>query len=192
MGFTEKTMLSTEFGELECRYFYKSEGEFCLVLLSEPLKQPPLVRIHSSCLFSESFQSNDCDCALQLEASQKEIAKQGGIIVYLFQEGRGIGLEGKMRAITLERTEGINTAEAFHKLGFKPDPRSYELASDALKALGIGPEIILASNNPAKISEIEKHGFTVTSRYKLEYETNSEIEKYLTMKQKALNHYEAD
>ncbi len=190
MGITEKTILSTEFGDIECCYFHKSADEFCLVLVKSPMEEIPFVRIHSSCLFSETFHSNDCDCALQLEAARKEVAQRGGVIVYLFQEGRGIGLEGKMRAIALERSEGVDTAEAFHKLGFKPDPRAYDLATEALTAVGIGPKVVLATNNPSKIDEVEKHGFKVSSRFQLEYKTNPEIDKYLEMKRQALNHYE--
>jgi GTP cyclohydrolase II len=192
LAITEKTVLLTEYGEIECCYYHKSAKDFCLVLVKAPMEEIPFVRIQSSCLFSEAFHSSDCDCALQLEAARKEVAQRGGVIIYLFQEGRGIGLEGKMRAITLERTEGIDTAEAFNKLGFTPDPRAYDLAAEALAALGIGPEIVLATNNPKKIEEIEKHGFTVKSRFQLEYQTNPEIDRYLEMKRSALMHYETD
>lgn len=192
MGFTEKTSLSTDYGEIECSYFHKSDDEFCLVLFKSPYGELPFVRVQSSCIFSESFRSNDCDCALQLDAALKIISTNGGVLVYLFQEGRGIGLEGKMRAITLERSIGVDTAEAFNRLGFKPDPRAYDLAADALKELGIGPRIMLATNNPLKIEQLESHGFEVIKRYKLQYDTNPEIDRYLEMKQKSLNHYETD
>ena len=92
----------------------------------------------------------------------------------------------------IERSEQIDTAEAFHMLGFKPDPRAYDLATEALTALGVGPEIVLATNNPKKIDEVEKHGFKVSSRFQLECKTNPEIDKYLEMKRQVLDHYEAD
>lgn len=190
LPFTEKTTLSTKYGKLDCHYFQSDPENFCLILSKKPWPSHPFLRIHSSCLFSETFHANDCDCALQLDASLQEISKNGGVLVYLFQEGRGIGLEGKIKAINIEKNEKIDTAAAFEKLGFTPDPRVYDMATEALSELGFPKSVTLATNNPLKITELEQHGFTIVSRFQLQYTTNEEIDKYLEMKQCALNHYE--
>ena len=188
MELTETIPLDTEYGQLECSYFEAGSGEECLLIVRRPWIAPPFVRLHSACMFSESIHSIDCDCARQLDASLKIISEQGGVIVYLFQEGRGIGLRGKIRAIRQQINKNIDTAAAFAELGHAPDVRDYSCAAEALKAVGVSGPIRLATNNPAKIEHMREQGFDVQSRISLEIETNPQIESYLRMKRQALGH----
>lgn len=190
MPFSEKTLLSTSYGQIECGYFKSLDVGNCLVLYKKPWGIQPFIRIQSSCIFSESFLANDCDCSLQLSSSIKYICAEGGIIIYLWQEGRGIGLEGKMRAMNLEIERGLDTSEAFKILGYKADLRRYSIVIEVLKELDVPTSIVLATNNPDKIKQLEENGFTVIKRHQLRYDTNKKIDKYLNMKKNVLDHYE--
>ncbi|MEW1910817.1 GTP cyclohydrolase II RibA [Kitasatospora sp. NPDC085895] len=150
---------------------------------------PPLVRIHSSCLFGEALGSSDCDCKQQLTSALDLIGKDGhGVVVYLYQEGRGLGIAGKTEAMELQRTEGINTYEAFARLGHEPDPRDYTAAMEALDDLGITGEARLISNNPNKRRELERHGIRATELVPLEYEVDVKARDYLFTKREQGNH----
>jgi GTP cyclohydrolase II len=117
----------------------------------------PLARVHSQCLTGDVFGSERCDCRAQLEFSLRKIAKEpAGIVLYLPQEGRGIGLVNKIRAYELQDA-GLDTVEANRRLGFAADTRDYEFAAEALKALGVRA-IRLLSNNPDKVRQLEKSG----------------------------------
>jgi GTP cyclohydrolase II len=119
-----------------------------------------------------------------------KIAEHGGVVVYLFQEGRGIGLLGKMQAIRKQIDKGIDTAKAFEDLGHKPDIRSYACAAEALESLGLKGSIRLATNNPAKIAAMEAFGFKVQSRISLDIDPTEKIVSYRAMKRDALGHLE--
>lgn len=187
MKFTEETVLDTKYGVLNIKFFKGAKDHYCLCIYKKPWQESPFVRIHSACLFSESLGAIDCDCARQLDASLKEVANSGGCIIYMFQEGRGLGLEGKIKAMEIQRVHEVDTAEAFKKMGCLPDLRDYEMAFRALRELGIPNTISLATNNPERIKSAENAGFTVR-RIKLDIQTNDKIRKYLKMKQESLNH----
>lgn len=147
----------------------------------------PLVRVHSQCLTGDVFTSQRCDCRAQLEFSLEKIAKEtSGVLLYLPQEGRGIGLINKIRAYELQ-DEGLDTVEANRKLGFAADSRDYEFAAEALKALGIN-EIRLLSNNPDKVAQLEKSGVRVVERVPCRPRTTRHSKAYLRTKQSKLGH----
>ena len=146
-----------------------------------------LARIHSQCITGESFFSLRCDCRYQLSESLKLIAEQGcGVVFYLQQEGRGIGLSNKIRAYKLQ-DQGMDTVEANHQLGFADDERSYEIVSKMAKHLKIN-SINLMTNNPKKIESIEKSGLRVNKRIAIKIKSNDHNKNYLNTKAKKLGH----
>jgi 3,4-dihydroxy 2-butanone 4-phosphate synthase/GTP cyclohydrolase II len=187
--FTEETLLDTKYGILNVRFFKGAKDHYCLCIYKKPWGDKPFVRIHSACLFSESLGAIDCDCSRQLDSSLKEVSESGGVIVYMFQEGRGLGLEGKIKAMELQRIHSIDTAEAFKRIGEIADLRDYTMAFNALKALGVPSEISLATNNPERIRAAKEAGFIV-HRVKLSFKSNDKIRQYLRMKKESLNHFD--
>jgi 3,4-dihydroxy 2-butanone 4-phosphate synthase / GTP cyclohydrolase II len=146
-----------------------------------------LVRVHSSCLTGDVFHSHRCDCGDQLERAFERIAKEGkGVVLYLLQEGRGIGLINKLKAYELQE-QGHDTIEANEKLGFAPDIRDYGTGSQILRELGVR-KIRLMTNNPAKYVAIEGFGLTIVERVPLEIAPSDETRKYLQAKKKKLGH----
>ena len=149
--------------------------------------QAPLVRIHSECLTGDVFHSLRCDCGEQLQASLNAIELDGcGIIIYLRQEGRGIGLINKLRAYKLQQN-GLDTVQANLELGFLDDMREYYFAAQILRDLNC-TNIRLITNNPDKINELESYGITVVKRIGLESTKNTENINYLTTKIEKLGH----
>lgn len=149
--------------------------------------EPVLLRIHSECLTGDSFGSLRCDCGPQLEAAMQKVAAEGrGVILYLRQEGRGIGLLNKIRAYHLQDA-GADTVEANEKLGFAPDQREYSMCEDMLKHLGV-KEVRLMTNNPRKVAALEGHGIKVVERVPLMTGRNPHNEQYLATKQGKLGH----
>jgi GTP cyclohydrolase II len=147
----------------------------------------PLVRVHSQCLTGDVFTSERCDCRAQLEFSLRQIAKEpAGVLLYLPQEGRGIGLINKLKAYELQ-DEGLDTVQANRKLGFAADSRDYEFAAEALKALGIR-ELRLLSNNPDKIQQLESAGIRVVERIPCRPHTSRHSKFYLRTKKDKLGH----
>lgn len=147
----------------------------------------PLVRVHSQCLTGDVFESQRCDCRAQLEFSLRRIAKEpAGIVLYLPQEGRGIGLINKIRAYELQDA-GLDTVEANRKLGFAADTRDYEFAAEALKALGVR-EVRLLSNNPDKKEQLEKSGVRVTKLVPCRPPTSRRSRAYLRTKHEKMGH----
>ncbi|HBC88273.1 MAG TPA: bifunctional 3,4-dihydroxy-2-butanone-4-phosphate synthase/GTP cyclohydrolase II [Lentisphaeria bacterium] len=150
-------------------------------------KKDVLVRVHSECLTGDVFHSQRCDCGEQLENAMKMIAEKGtGVIVYMRQEGRGIGLANKIHAYRLQE-EGCDTVEANVKLGFPPDLREYGLGAQILLDLGI-KSIILLTNNPQKIVGIKGYGITIKSRLPLIIEAHEHNKRYLRTKKKKMGH----
>jgi GTP cyclohydrolase II len=148
---------------------------------------PPLVRIHSQCLTGDVFGSLRCDCRLQLELALKSIAKEGaGILLYEQQEGRGIGLMGKLKAYELQ-DHGRDTVEANVELGYAADCRGYELPAEALKVLG-AKRVRLMTNNPEKVAALESAGITVTERVSAEVEPLESFAGYLKTKHEKMGH----
>lgn len=150
-------------------------------------KQPILVRIHSQCLTGDTFLGARCDCRDQLHRSMRMIAESGqGVIVYLNQEGRGIGLANKIKAYALQE-RGLDTVEANHALGFPADARSYQVAADILKDQGIA-KIVLLSNNPHKSNQLAEAGIFVVKRVPLKVVSNKMNRHYLQTKKQKLAH----
>ncbi|MDH5404420.1 MAG: GTP cyclohydrolase II [Candidatus Heimdallarchaeota archaeon] len=144
-------------------------------------KEEVLVRLHSECLTGDTIGSLRCDCGQQLNGSLSKIVEEGaGILIYLRQEGRGIGLVNKLKAYALQ-DNGLNTFEANRALGFKDDERNYLLAAHILKSLKVH-SIRLLTNNPEKIKSLEENGIKVTKRMPLQYKSNKHNESYLRSK----------
>jgi len=148
---------------------------------------PTLARIHCQCLTGESLFSLRCDCRFQLTESLKKIAKKGcGIVFYLQQEGRNIGLLNKIKAYKLQ-DQGLDTVEANHKLGFTDDPRDYKIVSAIAKYLGVN-SIDLMTNNPRKITALEENGLLVNKRIPIKSKATKYNRHYLKTKAKKLGH----
>lgn len=148
--------------------------------------QPVLVRIHSECMTGDLFHSRRCDCGEQLDRALELAAEQGGVVIYLRQEGRGIGLINKLKAYNLQ-DKGFDTATANTHLGFEVDARQYDLAVEILHDLGI-QQIRLLTNNPLKIEALENAGIEVTSREPLIIEPKKENAAYLRTKRELMGH----
>jgi GTP cyclohydrolase II len=152
-----------------------------------PRGQPVLMRMHSECLTGDGFGSLRCDCGPQLEAAMQKIAETGrGVILYLRQEGRGIGLLNKIRAYHLQ-DEGADTVEANEQLGFAPDLREYSMCKDMLDHLQI-QTVRLMTNNPRKVAALQAHGIIVEERVPLMTGRNPHNEQYLDTKRGKLGH----
>lgn len=149
-------------------------------------KESTLVRIHSQCITGDVFGSGRCDCGEQLAASMQKIAEEGGVLLYMNQEGRGIGLGNKIKAYALQDT-GLDTVEANHSLGFAADQRDYGLAAQILKRLELH-KIRLLTNNPKKIDGIQRYEIEVAARESIEIEPTKNNAAYLSTKRKKLGH----
>src|SRR5579863_2697457 len=149
--------------------------------------KPPLVRIHSQCLTGDVFTSQRCDCRAQLELSLRKIAKApSGIVLYLPQEGRGIGLLNKLRAYQLQ-DGGMDTVEANEELGFAADARDYDFSAQILKKLG-ATKIRLLSNNPEKVRQLEQSGIHVVQRVPCQPRVSKTSRAYLQTKKSKMGH----
>lgn len=148
--------------------------------------QPMLVRIHSECMTGDVFGSLRCDCGEQLQEAMRQTGERGGIIIYLRQEGRGIGLINKMKAYNLQ-DKGLNTAEANLHLGFEIDVRDYDIAIQMLKDLEV-KSIKLMTNNPEKVDSFTNSGIKLVDRVPLEITPREENYEYLQTKQKLMGH----
>ena len=150
-----------------------------------------LVRMHSKCLTGDVFGSARCDCGWQLESAMHMIAEEGtGVVVYLDQEGRGIGLLNKLRAYELQ-DGGHDTVEANVKLGFPPDLRNYGIGAQILLDLGLS-SIRLLTNNPRKVVGLDGYGLEITARVPIIPVANEENRAYLTVKREKLGHFLTD
>ena len=183
-------VLPTGYGEFRV-HAYKSDitGEEHVALVKGEIREEDevLVRVHSSCLTGDVFHSNRCDCGDQLDRAFELIEKEGkGVVLYLLQEGRGIGLINKLRAYELQ-DQGDDTIEANAKLGFAPDIRDYGTGSQILRDLGVR-KIRLMTNNPAKYVAIEGFGLEIIERVPLEIAPSLTTRKYLEAKKKKLGH----
>ncbi|MDF0726159.1 bifunctional 3,4-dihydroxy-2-butanone-4-phosphate synthase/GTP cyclohydrolase II [Cytobacillus sp. S13-E01] len=182
--------LPTEFGEFTAVGFSNLiDGKEHVALVKGEINPdiPTLVRVHSECLTGDVFGSNRCDCGPQLHAALSQIEKEGnGILLYMRQEGRGIGLLNKMKAYKLQE-QGYDTVEANEKLGFGPDLRDYGIGAQILKDLGVA-KMKLLTNNPRKIAGLKGYDLEVVDRVPLQMPTKTENEKYLKTKHQKLGH----
>ena len=144
------------------------------------------VRIHSECLTGDLFGSKRCDCGDQLIKSLEVISREKGILIYLRQEGRGIGLINKLKAYNLQ-DEGFNTVDANHQLGFETDERQYHIATQILEDFGI-KRIQLLTNNPEKVNSLVRGGIEIVDRMPLRIEPNQDNEDYLRIKRDLMGH----
>jgi len=184
-----ETKLPTKFGEFRLVvYRDKTSSQTHLALcMGSWLDEAILVRVHSECLTGDVFGSLRCDCGRQLEKAMQIISlEKKGVILYMNQEGRGIGLVEKLRAYNLQ-DKGMDTVEANEALGHKPDLRDYGIGAQILVDLGI-KQIRLLTNNPRKIVGLEGYGLKVSERLPLEIEPNAENYKYLKTKKEKMGH----
>jgi 3,4-dihydroxy 2-butanone 4-phosphate synthase/GTP cyclohydrolase II len=184
------TRLPTEFGEFTAVAYEATVYDrvhLALVMGEVAGEAPVLVRMHSECLTGDVFQSLRCDCGSQLLKAMAVIKDAGcGVIVYLRQEGRGIGLHNKIRAYELQE-QGMDTVEANHALGFKADQRDYGIGAQILVDLGLR-NLRLLTNNPTKRAGLDGYGLQVLERVPLEVQANPENRKYLSTKRDKLGH----
>ncbi|MDS9473063.1 bifunctional 3,4-dihydroxy-2-butanone-4-phosphate synthase/GTP cyclohydrolase II [Sporosarcina pasteurii] len=182
--------LSTQFGEFKVfTYVEKLTGQEHLAFVKGEIEmhENVLVRVHSECLTGDIFGSNRCDCGPQLHAALRQIENEGkGILLYLRQEGRGIGLVNKMKAYLLQ-DEGYDTVEANEKLGFPDDARDYRIGAHILRDLGV-TQISLLTNNPRKITGLETNGVQVIERLPIEMPAKEENRRYMETKKTKLGH----
>ena len=183
--------LPTEFGNFNLIPFMQlSNGmeHIALIKGSWNKEEPVLVRVHSSCVTGDIFGSLRCDCGIQLHEAMRKIEKEGqGVILYMNQEGRGIGLFNKMKAYKLQE-EGMDTIQANIELGFNADERDYGVGANILRELGLG-KIRLMSNNPVKRAGLEGYGLKIVENVKIEAAPNPHNEFYLQTKKSKMGHF---
>ncbi len=181
----------SEFGHFNILGFInnqKNEEDHCAIIKGNLEDgENILVRIHSECLTGDALGSRRCDCGPQLRLALKKIEEEGqGIVIYMRQEGRGIGLTNKLRAYALQDL-GLDTYDANVELGFSPEERNYKIAIEMLKVLGV-KSVRLMTNNPEKISAFEKYGIEVVERIHHEIAPHSDDKKYLETKKERFGH----
>jgi 3,4-dihydroxy 2-butanone 4-phosphate synthase / GTP cyclohydrolase II len=182
--------LPTKFGEFTA-IAYKSDVDpaehLALVMGDVATDKPVLTRVHSECATGDIFGSLRCDCGEQLAIALQMIAKEGrGVLIYMRQEGRGIGFHNKIRAYALQ-DQGLDTVEANESLGFAPDLRDYGVGAQIMTDLGIR-EILLMTNNPKKVISLAGHGLKVVETLPIVVKPNPHNRRYLETKQKKMGH----
>ncbi len=181
--------LPTDYGDFRCHlYRIDTDDSHHLALVRGDIDPatPTLVRVHSECLTGDVFLSKRCDCGGQLHAALAQIAAEGGVLLYLRQEGRGIGLANKIHAYRLQE-QGLDTVEANQHLGFPPDLRDYGMGAQVLHDLGVR-HIRLLTNNPRKVVGLEGYGLQIVEQLPLRLPPNPHNERYLSTKRDRLGH----
>lgn len=180
--------LPTPFAEFQLKVYLADDGkEHLAIVLGELTGAAPLVRLHSECLTGDALFSLRCDCGFQLEHALQRIAAEGhGAVIYLRQEGRGIGLVNKIRAYALQ-DQGADTVEANTKLGFAADLRDYSVAVEILRDLAVG-QVRLMTNNPKKLMALQSGGIEVSERIPIQCGRNPHNDAYLATKADKLGH----
>ena len=179
--------LPTEYGDFTTVVYEDNEGLHHIALIKGDIKNKDiLVRVHSECLTGDVFHSLRCDCHQQLDKALKIIAKQEGVLIYLRQEGRGIGLLNKIRAYNLQ-DQGADTVEANEALGFPSDMRWYGIGAQILVDLGV-KKMRLLTNNPRKVVGLESYGLELVERVPIVVTPNAENQRYLDTKRTKMGH----
>jgi 3,4-dihydroxy 2-butanone 4-phosphate synthase / GTP cyclohydrolase II len=185
----ETIRMPTDFGEFDCHlYRISTDASHHLALSHGAIdsEKPTLVRVHSECLTGDVFHSQRCDCGGQLAAALEHIAKEGGVLLYLRQEGRGIGLPAKIHAYKLQE-QGLDTIEANEKLGYGSDLRDYGMGAQILADLGVR-RIRLLTNNPKKVIGLEGYGLEIVEQLPISLPANPHNRKYLETKRLRMGH----
>lgn len=185
----ETVKLPTDFGDFTCHsYHSKVDGQTHLALVHGIIdpEKPVLCRVHSECLTGDVFGSRRCDCGSQLHTAMRRVAQEGGIILYLRQEGRGIGLSAKLHAYKLQE-QGLDTVEANIRLGFPPDLRDYGVGAQILRDLGVR-HLRLLTNNPCKIVGLSGHGLDIVEQVPISIPPNADNKHYLETKRDRMGH----
>ena len=180
---SEVANLPTKYGTFKIQAFKEHHKEH-LAIFTDVMPETPIVRVHSECLTGDALSSLKCDCGDQLNVALQTISKEGGMILYLRQEGRNIGLLNKVNAYALQ-DKGFDTVAANHQLGFPADARSYEIVHDILKYYKID-RIRLLTNNPEKIKSLQ--AIEIVERLPIIVETNEYNEDYLQVKKDQMGH----
>ncbi len=184
---TAHTILPTKLGRFQIIIYKTSDNQEHFALVKGVINDETLVRLHSSCVTGDILFSLKCDCGDQLKQSMEQIQKNGsGVIVYLNQEGRGIGLTNKIKAYALQEV-GYDTVEANEKLGLPVDARDYKTAAGILHDLGL-KKIRLLTNNPDKVEQLERYGIEVVEQVPIEVFPNPINKKYLKTKKEKMSH----
>lgn len=185
----EVIKLPTDFGEFDCHlYTVDTDGSHHLALVKGEINSetPTLLRVHSECLTGDVFMSRRCDCGGQLHTALERISEEGGVLLYLRQEGRGIGLPAKIKAYKLQE-EGLDTVEANARLGYGADLREYGTGAQILHDLGVR-KIKLMTNNPKKVVSLDGYGLEIVEQVPIRQQSNPHNERYLQTKKDKMGH----
>ena len=183
MNISNSANLPTKFGDFQIKSFKVGIKEH-LVIYKKPFDDIPIIRVHSECLTGDALGSLKCDCGEQLQYALNLINEKTGMVIYLRQEGRDIGLFNKVNAYNLQ-DQGLDTVEANHQLGFEADMRNFDIVSEILKEFEIS-KIKLLTNNPKKLNEIKD--IEIVERIPIKMDTNPYNENYLKTKKEKMGH----